>query len=214
MPHLVDSFGIFRSEHPDLSAIADIDAALRELNMALLFLARLVSVTLADAAKIMPTFGWGTAVRRKGLFLPDGLDSRPLLLQSTKPDHNVMEVVNSCATVERLLDALDWAKKNGCANWSIERCHPTTGTLVLKSGDGKAARFEMSDISGRSVRRNLRSLGVLGGDDLFLVAAAPSIVEENDRGHYLNVLLRSRRPDRRVQPFNAGTSVVLKVNRD
>lgn len=93
-------------------------------------------------------------------------------------DHNLAEVVNQCANIERLLDALQWAEDEpSMQGYAVERCHPTTGSargdaidndLVLVStvDDGTPARFEVSDVIGRrsdsnhKERRDLASLGV------------------------------------------------------
>jgi len=69
--------------------------------------------------------------------------------------HSLTEIINQCATMERLIDALTWAKRKwpGCI---VERCHPTTSSrkqqghldndLVLRLRNGRRLRFEVSDV--------------------------------------------------------------------
>src|ERR1022692_4838662 len=110
MPNLIESFGQFRQTVPELAKLTTIDCAIEQLGSALRFLRECAWSTVAEVAKVPLTFGWGSAVKRKRVLLGNG--ERPLLLKSAQPDHNLMEVINLCATVERLMDALAWAKQN------------------------------------------------------------------------------------------------------
>ncbi len=121
---------------------------------------------------------WGSLVKRIQVDLPT--DGRPELIGLTKSEHNLVEVLNQCATMERLLDALDWAQTaaSGLDDYTVERCHPTTSSaqiagkkvlldndLVLIGPDGTTARFEVSDVvseadGNRKERRDRESLGV------------------------------------------------------
>jgi hypothetical protein len=87
----------------------------------------------------------------------------------------LVEVINQCATLERLLDALAWATSAGFTK--VRCCHPTTSSnkagqehdndLIVSTDDGAVtARFEVSDVVGekdgnRKERKDLVSLGVL-----------------------------------------------------
>ncbi len=121
---------------------------------------------------------WGSRVKRIRVALPDR--GRPELVAATVREHNLVEVLNQCATMERLLDALKWAQTepSGLRDYAVERCHPTTSSdqhagkkaiadndLVLIGTDGTKARFEVSDVVGRTdgnrkEARDLTSLGV------------------------------------------------------
>ncbi|MFN8232260.1 MAG: hypothetical protein U0V56_01835 [Actinomycetota bacterium] len=64
--------------------------------------------------------------------------------------HPIMELLNICATVERLLDALGWAIENGWASRVLE-CNPTTSGVpgpsdLRTDGDKGEAWFEVSDV--------------------------------------------------------------------
>jgi hypothetical protein len=88
-------------------------------------------------------------------------------------DHSLVEVINQCATMERLIDALEWANSTYT---NVEKCHPTTSSentgggpdndLILVAVSGKKARFEISDVASEKdgngkAPRDLVSLGVL-----------------------------------------------------
>jgi len=230
MPNLIESFGLSCPE-PRLSAISTIDAAIRELNAALDFLYPFGFDAVQRAATTPVIFGWGSTVKRIRVVLP--VERRPLLLLRAEPDHSMIEVINQCATVERLLDALTWAKETSWGDWSVERCHPTTGNrkhsrsdldgdndLVLKGATNGFARFEVADISGvrdtnRSIRKNLRSLGIgsdlYGKDAIFLVLPAPPAVME--RPHCIRTFLNRGTRGVRVRQHPIGRTVVAEIER-
>jgi hypothetical protein len=127
---------------------------------------------------------WGTEVKRVRVLLPK--DEWPELVSSETEEHNLVEVMNQCATMERLLDALEWAQSagSGLAESLVERCHPTTSSsytdeedhdLVLMGPDGTKAKLEISDVSGakdgnNKEKKDLISLGVLRegkGEEMF-----------------------------------------------
>lgn len=105
-------------------------------------------------------------------------DDRPRLVCEADVSHSLAEVMNQCATMERLLDALAWAQTDasGLSTFNVAVCHPTTSSagddttdndLILTALDGRCARFEVSDVASssdgnRKEERDLRSLGVLG----------------------------------------------------
>lgn len=127
---------------------------------------------------------WGTEAKRVRVRLPEG--ERPKLVSPEIGEHNLVEVINQCATMERLLDALEWAQSSasGLSEFLVERCHPTTSSsytdeedhdLVLVGPDGAKAKFEVSDVSGtkdgnNKEKKDLISLGVLRegkGEEMF-----------------------------------------------
>ena len=136
------------------------------------------------AFDVASTRYWGTEVKRVRVLLPK--DEWPEIVSSETEEHNLVEVMNQCATMERLLDALEWAQsvESGLSESLVERCHPTTSSsygdeddhdLVLMGPDGTKAKFEISDVSGardgnNKEKKDLISLGVLRegkGDEMF-----------------------------------------------
>src|SRR4051794_21678107 len=61
----------------------------------------------AEALAAQASDRWGSSVKRLRVILPD--QGRPRLVPPSVKDHSFIEVVNQCATLERLLDALAWA---------------------------------------------------------------------------------------------------------
>lgn len=122
---------------------------------------------------------WGTALKRIRVEIPAA--ERHFLITTREPHHNLVEVINQCATMERLLDALAWAAspQSGLADWTVVACHPTTSSaqedgkkaaldhdLILQGPDNARARFEVSDVASdqdgnRKEEKDLQSLGVL-----------------------------------------------------
>lgn len=115
---------------------------------------------------------WGRRMKRVKVELNG---ARPLLVTASGW-HNLGEVINQCATLERLIDALVWAQSQpDLRDLRIVRCHPTTSSdrdpddndLVLADGDGNIrACFEVSDVSGKAdgngkEQKDLVSLGLL-----------------------------------------------------
>ncbi len=141
------------------------------------YLARRGAEAARQAALLDDTIAWGTRFKRVRVALPH--DDRPLLMRAAEDHHSLAEVVNQCATMERLLDALAWARTDasGLSAFHVVRCHPTTGSaasdveapdndLILAAPDGRAARFEVSNVASasdgnRKEERDLRSLGLL-----------------------------------------------------
>lgn len=136
---------------------------------------------LAEAArKLVPelsepsTARWGTQAKRRKVRLAS---PRPKLLREAREEHSFAEVMNQCATIERLLDALEWImSETAFDRWTVEVCHPTTSSstpkdrarendLVLESPEGARARFEVSDVASekdgnKKLVSDLTSLGV------------------------------------------------------
>lgn len=76
---------------------------------------------------------WGIAAKRD---LVDLTDAHRFVYNN---EHPIQELMNQCATVERLLDALDWAIQNEWADSVIE-CNPTTS-----GGTGSAAKAGLGE---------------------------------------------------------------------
>jgi hypothetical protein len=87
-------------------------------------------------------------------------DSRPSAKRQVAPklpwvssgQHRLTEIMNQCAHVERLLDALDWAIDCLGAVEVVE-CHPTQTSgaydLWAMTPSGDSACFEVADVVGR-----------------------------------------------------------------
>ena len=170
MAHLVGSFVAHGGRYKSLESCY---GELREAQ-------RYLSVNGAEAFRRAAALGdverWGMDAKRIKVAFPAG--PRPTLIGVGLADHNLGEVVNQCATMERLLDALSWARTEPSLNgYVVERCHPTTGSssrdvddhdLVLVREDAldRKAKFEVSDVvSGKDgnnkEKKDLASLGVL-----------------------------------------------------
>ncbi len=120
---------------------------------------------------------WGSSVKRARVILPEE-GRRLALISGETREHNLVEVVNQCATMERLIDALGWAQTEpSLMEYLVERCHPTTSSsrgdeedhdLVLVAPDDPEAKakFEVSDVASEKdgngkEKKDLESLGVL-----------------------------------------------------
>jgi hypothetical protein len=98
---------------------------------------------------------WGIEMKRGGLV--DLREARTKSSYIEVDDHPLAEVVNQCATMERLLDVLSWAAAN-LRDAQVVECNPTTSwklgghDLVVDSRSDGLAVFEVSDVA--SVRNN------------------------------------------------------------
>ncbi len=151
----------------------------------------------------LPVRRWGIAAKRE-----------PVRLGSPRPDsvtphvdvHSFAEVVNQCATLERLLDAVSWAETE-FGDHLVQLCNPTTSSnkkdpddhdLVLVAANGTVAKFEVGDVastkdSNRKELKDLCSLGALkadGSDALTWPSARLFLVVSSE------FATRLRRPDR------------------
>lgn len=147
MPHLVASL----VGPITLAACAD------QIRAAHDYLARQGAQAIDRAWVSRDVTGWGAAVKRIRVELP--LDGRPELIAPDITSHSLIEVINQCATMERLLDALAWAQtpEGGLADTQVKICHPATSSakgdgamdndLVLEGPGGVVARFEVSDVA-------------------------------------------------------------------
>ncbi len=140
------------------------------------------AIAQVQKEKEMDSASWGSAMKRLAVSLPS--HERPALIDTTIQKHSLVEVIHQCATIERLLDALEWAQQpdSGLNDFLVERCHPTTSSaksetkaiedeehdndLVLVRTNQEWARFEVSDVTGehdgnRKEEKDLISLGIL-----------------------------------------------------
>lgn len=153
-----------------------IEHCYEELREAHHYLARNATSALYEAAALQPDERWGAGVKRMQVSLPD--KHRSGLIGRGLTAHNLGEVTNQCATIERLLDALLWASREPrLEGYEVERCHPTTGSakggpydndlvLVREGASSPAALFEVSDVASskdgnNKEKRDLANLGIL-----------------------------------------------------
>ncbi len=118
---------------------------------------------------------WGATAKRTPVVLPPK-DRRPACMADAADRHAFAEVVNQCATLERLIDVLDWAISN-LGDYEVKTCHPTTSSqkakdqadndlILFRKVDGHYCRFEISDVASSTADGNgkelkdLKSLGV------------------------------------------------------
>ncbi len=170
MAHLVDKFVASNGNHKTLAACRTDVREARD------YLATHGAEAIREASGAQGRPDWGSSTKRIRVLLPDG--PRPALISSETREHNLVEVINQCATMERLLDALDWARTEpSLSGHLVERCHPTTSSskedeedhdLVLIAPDesGAKAKFEVSDVASEKdgngkEKKDLESLGVL-----------------------------------------------------
>jgi len=122
-----------------------------ELSEAHKYLTKKASEALSLAAGSTKDGTWGTTVKRIQVAL-DG-ETPPPSIPNGIPDHNLIETINQCATVERLLDALLWVQsaESGLQAFStVDRCNPTTSSqksegqqdndLILRSDSNSTER--------------------------------------------------------------------------
>lgn len=175
MSTMIRSFGLECADK-DCRGITNIVEAHSHLVKAHDFLTVNALPMMEKLAKVSSDQYWGTNIKRLPVEYPEcGI----LLAKGPATKHNFAEVVNMCATVERLLDVLQWAMASEFADYQVEICHPTTGSHPLRLKNGKfdndlilvkdghqGARFEISDIAGdndgnHKEKRDLIGLGVL-----------------------------------------------------
>jgi hypothetical protein len=70
------------------------------------YLARKGMEATRRASEVRSVRDWGIEIKRVKVRLPDG--ERPRLVSPRTEEHNLVEVMNQCATMERLLDVLGW----------------------------------------------------------------------------------------------------------
>ncbi len=170
MAHLVGSFVALGGEYKSL------DSCYEDIREAHGYLAANGADAFRRSADVGGGERWGIGAKRVRVAFPK--KPRPAMIGQGLKDHNLAEVVNQCATMERLLDALDWAHTEpSLSGYAVERCHPTTGSssgdeddhdlvLVKEDAPDLKAKFEVSDVaSGKDgnnkEKKHLASLGVL-----------------------------------------------------
>jgi hypothetical protein len=133
-------------------------------------------VALAAASAVTHVDDWGTFMKRVRVPLPP--EGKPVDIPTELTDHRLTEVYNQCATMERLLGALNWLiGEPGFSQCRVRCCHPTTSSnpaekqdndLMLVNEQGTlCACFEVSDVasstsdSNQKETKDLVSLGVL-----------------------------------------------------
>jgi hypothetical protein len=177
MPHLIASI-------QNLS----IAECLAQVQVAHDYLVHCATTALQAVDFTQPDRYWGAKLKRVTVTLDAG--NRPGLIDARIETHNLTEVYNQCATMERLIDALAWVME-AFPDYHVVCCHPTTSSLktsdvdndlVLGNAAGELACFEVSDVAGardtnRKEEKDLRSLGLFNEDVLmnrrnFLVVSA------------------------------------------
>jgi len=153
----------------------DVRVVLDEVEKAHGFLVKAAVATITQLQAV-GSEEWGTSIKRRHVRLPK--ENRPARMEDAPEKHSFAEVVNQCATMERLLDALRWSHK-ALPGYMVKVCHPTTSAskaganrdndLILVGPDGELCCFEVSDVAAskdgnRKETKDLISLGVLDAE--------------------------------------------------
>ena len=188
MPHMVEPI-------LDPSTIAKV---LQDLSVAHAFLVEAARRSIPQLGQAA-TGQWGVTAKRVSVSLPV---ERPELVPDAIDNLPFAEVVNQCATLERLLGALHWADKH-LNGYVVERCHPTTSSqknggqtdndlVLFRTADGHRCRFEISDVASSTGDGNgkelkdLASLGIpVAGHDRISGTDRRFLVVSNDFSKYL-----------------------------
>lgn len=108
---------------------------------------------------------WGAALKRTKVELSD---DPPHLVRQAGKVHAFAEVVNQCATLERLMGALKWSGE-ALPDFDVQTCHPTTSSLkqdtepdndlilVQRGGSGRCF-FEVSDVASSTGDGNQKEI--------------------------------------------------------
>lgn len=205
-----------------------LDDCLASLSQAHSFLHECVKASYEDrfSHAIKKGNGWGSALKRVTVELPyeksrrhfmDSEGKCHVLIGEDVPNQKFAEIVNQAASMERLMDAIRWARtrESGLSDYRVQICHPTTSSattrekkvaddhdLVLKGSNDELAKFEVSDVAGkkdgnRKEEKDLVGLGFLKkgtGEAKFAVSKWPDgrsfLVVSNESS------LRMRKPKR------------------
>ncbi|MCK6531802.1 MAG: hypothetical protein L6Q84_02430 [Polyangiaceae bacterium] len=156
--------------------------ALEQLRQAHRFLVAAARDTVPRFMKL-PSETWGSDAKREHVVLP--VAERPQLVSKDVADHSFIEVLNQCATLERLLDTLAWINTVAELQQAmVVLCNPTTSSasrkkgeprpvddhdLVLEDRAGVRWKFEVSAVASEKdgngkEKKDLVSLGVLPED--------------------------------------------------
>ena len=129
MPHLIKSFPSSNFSNPNFSSPVSFDEALRELRKAHEYLIKRSHNGIKSTISI-PTAEWGIRQKRSIVNLRPR-ESRPDLIE--KDDEKLVEVINIAATLERLMDAIEWfAADPSSRDYKISECHPSTSDAKKK----------------------------------------------------------------------------------
>lgn len=136
-------------------------------------------------ANVSDSRSWGASMKRIKVELP----TPPKGIPEKLGRQNLVEIINQCATIERLLHTLAWAMsdESGFRDWSVKYCHPTTSSYKQKEEDpdepqqdndlvlysaqgGSQAFFEVSDVASDKdgngkEKKDLTSLRILQPGD-------------------------------------------------
>ena len=161
MPHMVEPI---RGPQP-------VEAVREQLWEAHQFLVSAAKRTIGRFNAVEPA-EWGAALKRTKVELAD---DPPHLVRHASKVHAFAEVVNQCATLERLMDALKWSGEM-LPDFDVQTCHPTTSSLkqdtepdndlilVRRGGSGRCF-FEVSDVAsstGDGNQKEIKDLFSLG----------------------------------------------------
>jgi hypothetical protein len=169
---------------PLCGRLAEVERRLRHAHD---YLAERGASALQRAAGISARAGWGCSVKRERVTLP--AEGKPSDIPRGVTSHSLAEIINQCATVERLLDVIAWAQteSSGLSSFDVQCCHPTTSSVTEREnsehdlvliGPASEARFEVSDVASsedgnQKERKDLMRLGVLGADGTPSLEAEP-----------------------------------------
>jgi hypothetical protein len=159
-------------------------------------------ISLSKFAKAPPNLNWGTALKR-------------VEVEGAGKNQPLTEIINQLATVERLLEALKWAKEGSdFKDWKLDKCNPTTSSgkkdsrgdldhdlILIHPIEKTFALFEVSDVitetkdTNKKERKDLKSLKLLRGS-----THKPS--KENEYDQYRRFLVVSEEFGRRLLKTN------------
>jgi hypothetical protein len=150
----------------------------KQLRSAQTFLVTAARLTVLQLANI-PADRWASAVKREYVQLAQA--NRPQIIDPNICEHSFAEVVNQCATLERLIDTLDWVETHPELGSAVAvTCNPTTSSaprrknqtrqaddhdLVLETPNRTRWRFEVADVASKNdgnkkEMKDLLSLGI------------------------------------------------------
>lgn len=157
MPNLVEP--IKRTSDNPLP-IAD---ALRDIQEAHDYLVRR---SMAVSYEINNVDKWGYHMKRLAVSFPE--NERPKLV--SKNSENYVELINQCATMEHLINALLWAMEK-LPDYAVLGCHPTTSSgssddtpdndIFLINPQNQYALFEVFDNINPNQPKKSKSIGSL-----------------------------------------------------
>jgi hypothetical protein len=112
---------------------------------------------VGQVAGTVPSAVWGQTLERKSVRIPQ--TGRPELMTSSPAEQPLAEIVNQCASLERVSDLLNWAAVE-FPTAEVGVCHPTTSggqrknvPLAEREQDLVLRDRETVDTGGRSQLR-------------------------------------------------------------